>query len=183
MIIHVYLNVPISRPTQLVTVAVCWTCGREEESCCSTTSLLCLMSPASKAAPASPTKAWDISIALILVCAGKRWEAVVVMFFCKKKKGKKDLMCVLTCCVRSLTGQSTGYLCGQCNREWERGQRLRLSIHCRSLWHQESERGLHPAFRYWWLTHRYRHRVLQMFIAVNERLWFIKHTLVVCDTL
>lgn len=69
--------------------------------------------------------------------------------------GKKFILtCVLTSCV-CVTGQSAGYLCGQCNREWERGQRLRLSVHCGSLWHQEPERGVLPSFPYWWLTHWY----------------------------
>lgn len=71
-IAHVYLNVPVSRPTRHVAVSVCWTCRRQEESCCTMISLLCLMPPASKAAPASPTEAWDISITLILLCVGKR---------------------------------------------------------------------------------------------------------------
>lgn len=46
-------------------------------------------------------------------------------------------------------------MCGQCNREWERGQRLCLSVHCGSLWHQEWECGVLSAFPHWWLTHRY----------------------------
>lgn len=78
----VYLNVqisPSSRPTRLVSVTVRWTCRREGEHCCTMTSLLWPTSPASTAAPASPAKASDISTALIWLCVGKRWEAVILM--------------------------------------------------------------------------------------------------------
>lgn len=72
---------PSFRPTQLVSMTVHWTCTRVEEPCCTMTSLFWPTSPASTAAPGSPTKACDISIALMWVCVGKRWEAAVLMTF------------------------------------------------------------------------------------------------------
>uniref|UniRef100_A0A7N6FB56 MRH domain-containing protein n=1 Tax=Anabas testudineus TaxID=64144 RepID=A0A7N6FB56_ANATE len=42
--------------------------------------------------------------------------------------GKFYVTPFLTCCF-SHTGPSSSYVCGQCNREWERGQRLCLSVH------------------------------------------------------
>ncbi len=148
----VYLNVavsPSSRPTQLVSVTVRWTCRREEERCCTMTSLLWPTSPASTAAPASPAKASDISTALMWLCVARRWEIPMTLDFVKFSLTRN-----FTCRV-SLTGQSAGYLRGQCDRERERGQRLRLSVHCVSLWHQEPERGVLAAFSYWWHTHGY----------------------------
>lgn len=147
------LNVPISpssRPTQLVCLTVRWTWRQQGERRCTMTSLLWPTSPASTAAPALPTKAWDTSTALIWVCVGKRWEAVILVRFVKKWVWRV----LKTCCV-CLTGQSAGHLCGQCHREWERSQRLHLSVHRGPLRHQEPERGVLPAFPHWWLTHRY----------------------------
>lgn len=55
---------------------------RQDEACrCTITSLLCPTPPTSTAAPVSPAKAWDISIALMWVCVEKRWEAVVLVAF------------------------------------------------------------------------------------------------------
>lgn len=54
----------------------------------------------------------------------------------------------------SLTGPHASDLCGQCNGEWEGGQRLRMPVHCGSLWNQESEHGVLPALPHRWLTHR-----------------------------
>lgn len=152
MQIPAYLKVPVCRPTQLVTATVRWTYRRQEEGSCTMTSLLCPMSPASKAVLASQTKAWDISNTSVLVCVGKRWEAWITLCFFFLVK-KFSLLRVLTRCV-SLTEQRSGCLCGQCNRKWNWGQRLHLSVHGHSLWHQESERGFHPVFPHWWLTDR-----------------------------
>lgn len=58
---------------------------------------------------------------------------------------------ILTCWI-CLKGQSAGNVCGQCNRAWEKGQRLPLSVHCGSLWNKEPERCVFPAFPYRWLT-------------------------------
>lgn len=64
------------------------------------------------------------------------------------------VMCILTCWI-SLKGPSASNVCGQCNREWEKGQRLHLSVHRGSLWNQETEHRVFSAFPYWWLTHWY----------------------------
>jgi len=141
----------ICRPTQLVSATVRWTFRWEERTCCTTTSLLCPTSPASTAAPASPTKAYAISIALIWDSVGQRWE-IGDQKACCLCEIHFDVHINLAVC---LLESSASLLCGQCNRDWESGQRLHLSVYCGSLWHQESEHGVLPAFHHRWLTHRY----------------------------
>lgn len=136
------------RPTQLVIVTVGWTFRRREGPCCATISLSCPMSPPSAAALASPTKACVIFITLIWVCVGPRWE----WDLCRCSFVNWCSMCDSPHCI-PLTETRGGLLCGQRNRDWKSGEKLHLSVCGGSLWYQESEHGVLPAFCHRGLTH------------------------------